>query len=214
MPVTCWYYDVSELSDPARFSEGMAALPWKDRKEKVLRFRFEKDRLLCLGAGLLAAHALRAAGAEDLALRLPENGKPVLAARPDIHFNLSHSGTLAVCAVSDSPVGVDVEEPDERAFEIADRCFRPEELAWLNDAPDYGRAFLRLWTRKESFLKRSGDGLSVSLLSFSVLPGEARTDGIVWTEHTVMPYQIAVCTEKDRPVTFCPWQAGHGFSSL
>ena len=71
-PVVCWTCDVGPLADPARFARGMAALPWADRREKVMAFRFDRDRRLCLGAGLLLAHALRRAGAKNLALcRLP-----------------------------------------------------------------------------------------------------------------------------------------------
>ena len=109
MNTKCYYYDVSGLSSPERFARELASLPWEERRERILRYRFEKDRRLSLGAGLLAAYALREAGAEDLTLQTGENGKPELLSYPDIHFNLSHSGTIAVCAVSDRPVGVDVE---------------------------------------------------------------------------------------------------------
>ena len=105
MLTVCWYCDVRPLSDPELFAAGLSGLPWEERREKVSRFLFEKDRRLCLGAGMLLAHALREAGAADLRLSTMPEGKPVLADRPDIHFNLSHSGTLAVCAVSGLPVG-------------------------------------------------------------------------------------------------------------
>ena len=106
MKPRCYYYDVSALSSAERFEQALASLPWEERREKILRYRFEKDRRLSLGAGLLAAYALREAGAEDLALQTGEYGKPELLFYPNIRFNLSHSGTLAVCAVSDRPVVV------------------------------------------------------------------------------------------------------------
>lgn len=68
MGITCWVCDVRPLSDPALFSQGMSLLPWEERRVQVMRFRFDKDRRLCLGAGLLLAHALRHAGATDLSL--------------------------------------------------------------------------------------------------------------------------------------------------
>ena len=45
------------------FSRGLSLLPWEERREQVMRFRFAKDRRLCLGAGLLLAYALCRAGA-------------------------------------------------------------------------------------------------------------------------------------------------------
>jgi len=206
--IQCWYYDVSELSDPVRFGSGMAALPWEDRREKVLRFRFDKDRRLCLGAGLLAAFALRQAGAKDLRLHLSEFGKPSLASYPDIHFNLSHSGTLAVCAVSDRPVGVDAEELTPYAPDVASVCFQPRETAWVEREADRGLAFTRLWTRKESWLKYLGTGLSLPANTFSALPGETPADGIALTEYETGGCRICVCAEEPCGVLFRPWSSG------
>lgn len=206
--IQCWYYDVAELSAPARFERAMTALPWPDRREKVLHFRFEKDRLLCLGAGLLAAFALREAGAGDLRLAFSKNGKPSLACCPGIHFNLSHSGTLAVCAVSDRPVGADVEALTPFAPEVSALCFQPREIEWLERQADRDLAFTRLWTRKESYLKYLGAGLSVPMNGFSALPGESPADGIALAEHAAQGHRLCVCTVGGREVSFMPWHSG------
>ena len=206
--IQCWYYNVTELSVHARFERAMAALPWQDRREKVLRFRFEKDRLLCLAAGLLLAYALRQAGAGDLRLAFSEYGKPSLAYCSDIHFNLSHSGTLAVCAVSDRPVGADVEALTPFAPEVASFCFQPREIEWLERQADRDLAFTRLWTRKESYLKYLGAGLSVPMNTFSALPGESPADGITLTEHAAEGHRLCICADGGREVCFMPWQSG------
>ena len=195
----CWYCDVFPLSDPALFSRGMSSLPWKERREQVMHFRFEKDRRLCLGAGLLLAHALRQIGVSDLSLHRLPNGKPILASCPDIHFNLSHSGTLAVCAISDQPVGVDVEALQSADPDIAAMCFQSREREWMNRSNDPIRAFTRLWTRKESYLKLLGTGLSHPLNSFCVIPGEDIPAGCVFSEQEEDGYIINVCTyQSDR----------------
>ena len=54
-----------------------------------------------------------------------ENGKPYLTAAPDVHFSLSHSAAWAVCAVSDHPVGVDIQQCRSFKPNIADRFFHP-----------------------------------------------------------------------------------------
>lgn len=194
MSAACWYCDVSILSDPALFSRGMAILPWEARRKKVLRYRFEKDRLLCLGAGLLAACALRQSGAVDLSIHYLGNGKPVLSAHPDIHFSLSHSGKLAVCAVSEQTVGADIEAWQQMEDQIAEMCFTAVELKWLNAQQRADRAFIRLWTRKESYLKMLGTGLSQSLNAFSVLPETSVNIRASFAEWDVEDYSICVCS--------------------
>ena len=206
MSVICWYCDVGPLSSPSLFSWGMSALPWEERREQVMRFRFEKDRRLCLGAGLLLAYALRQAGTTDLSLRRLSNGKPVLANAPGIHFNLSHSGTLAACAVSDQPVGVDVEALQNADPGVVAMCFQPIEREWIDRADDRRRAFTRLWTRKESYLKMRGTGLACPPDSFCVLPGQDFPSGICYSETDEMDHMICACTRQDDTVTFKRWR--------
>ena len=93
----------------ASLRERLEALPWPEKRQRILRYRQEKDRQLALLAWSLAAAMLREAGAEDLTLTYTSQGKPFLQQHPDIHFNLSHGGEMAVCAVSDRPVGADIE---------------------------------------------------------------------------------------------------------
>lgn len=90
------------------------------------------------------------------------HGKPDLAhPRSDLRFNLSHSGALAVLAVSDQrPVGVDVQEVNRTvdASVLAARFFPDEEAGWVAAARPARRhdRFTRLWVRKEACLKAAG----------------------------------------------------------
>ena len=62
----CWACDVSELYDGDAFSRAMESLPWEERRQRVLGYRFGRDRALCIGERLDAAREGRSAGAEDL----------------------------------------------------------------------------------------------------------------------------------------------------
>lgn len=89
------------------------------------------------------------------------------------HFNLAHSHDLALIAVTQAAaVGVDVERirPMPDAVGIAERFFSPRELAALRGVAPAARdaAFFRLWTRKEAWLKATGDGISESLSKIEV----------------------------------------------
>ena len=89
-----------------------------------------------------------------------------------MHFSLSHAGSWALCAVSDRPAGCDVERLGRGDPRIPGRFFHPEERAALEAAGDpakWDRLFGRIWTRKESYLKATGEGISAPLSGFSVL---------------------------------------------
>jgi 4'-phosphopantetheinyl transferase len=103
-------------------------------------------------------------------------GKPILAPwfGKAIHFNVSHSGQLALYAVSlNHDVGVDVERvsPIPEAASIAARFFTAEQAARIGDGDDGGMEFFyRLWTRKEALLKCTGEGLTDDPASLAELP--------------------------------------------
>ena len=78
-------------------------------------------------------------------------GKPLFSGLDDRWFSLSHSGGIALCALSDRPVGVDVELVRPRRAGLPAYALSPDELTRF----DGGWAdFYRLWTLKESWCKR------------------------------------------------------------
>lgn len=109
-------------------------------------------------------------------------GKPRLApgvVDRDLRFNLSHSGTRILIGVTDGlDVGVDIEwmRAELEIEPLARRFFSPAEAAEVLGLSDELRraAFYRCWTRKEAYLKATGEGLAVGLDRFevSLLPGE------------------------------------------
>lgn len=89
-----------------------------------------------------------------------KDGKPFFPGRQDLHFNLSHSGTLALCALDGGPVGVDVQVVRQFRPSLLRRVCSEEERAWLDRQEDPQAAFIRLWVLKESRVKESGRGIS------------------------------------------------------
>jgi 4'-phosphopantetheinyl transferase len=143
---------------------------------RAARFRSPSDgRRFVIAHAALRSILARWAGADPRAIRLAagEGGKPFLATTAGVRFNLSHSGDLALVAVSpDREVGVDLEwRPRVRDVEeIADRYFSASELLALEGLPADQRrdAFLRGWVLKEAYLKACGDGLRRRLDDFDV----------------------------------------------
>ena len=126
-------------------------------------------------------------------------GKPYLPHHPQHHFNLSHSGTILVCAMDDAPVGVDVQlcQPRRKAF--LDKLCTPEERQWLRERSDSGRAFALFWSLKESRCKWSGRGLQRPISDIHIpLPqtDEDRLgqDGLIFSLHSGEGWQLCLCS--------------------
>ncbi|HJT34996.1 MAG TPA: 4'-phosphopantetheinyl transferase superfamily protein [Pirellulales bacterium] len=118
---------------------------------------------------ILAEYA--GAGPAELRFVYGPQGKPALAeTTAAVHFNVSHSGELALVAVGQQPLGVDLEQWREVADAdlVARRFFTPNEVAAQRAAPDGNQLFLRHWTRKEAVIKAVGRGLSMPLNTFDV----------------------------------------------
>jgi phosphopantetheine--protein transferase-like protein len=101
--------------------------------------------------------------AADIALVKGEHGKPRLAAG-GLEFSLSHSGEMALVAVSDEhPVGVDVEEVrrDRDPLALAERALSPDDVLAVREAEPARRdlIFHQRWTRNEARLKCLGVGI-------------------------------------------------------
>ena len=104
------------------------------------------------------------------------NGKPCFKELP-IFFNISHCSGMAVCALSDVPVGVDVESGRRVTDSLICKVLSPWERTYVKEQDSMER-FLELWTLKESWLKMTGDGLRVPLdtVSFRFREPEAEKE--------------------------------------
>ncbi len=153
-----------------------------DERERARRFRFERDRQRFVAArGLLRRLVGRYLDQEPARVRFGygPRGKPFVDAAGGLRFNVSHSAGLALVAFAwGREVGVDVERlrPVPEAEDIARQYFSRWEESELRRLPEGERAaaFFRCWTRKEAFVKATGDGLSRPLDAFDVTlaPGE------------------------------------------
>jgi len=162
-----------------------AALLSDAERHRARRFAFDRDatRFIVARAHLRQLLAARlGVRAEAVEFEYGAYGKPVLSRRfagSDLHFNLSHCDDVAAYAFScGHAIGIDVEAVREisDADNIAARYFsRLENVAYRSLKPrDRPLGFFNCWTRKEAFVKASGDGLSMPLDRFDVTlaPGE------------------------------------------
>ena len=92
-----------------------------------------------------------------------------------VHFSLSHSENMMVCAVACFNMGADCQkmslEDPEKCKKLAGRYYSKEENAFLDSIPsdgDYIENFFEIWTKKEAYIKYTGKGLAEGLDTFSV----------------------------------------------
>lgn len=138
--------------------EALAAIPpW--RREYALRYRQELDQRLCVAAYLLLQRALRQqyGVGEPPRFVFTGAGKPILDGHPDIHFSLSHCRLAVACAVSDTPIGIDVETHEHYDEEVARRVMNDDEMRRILSSSNPAVEFTTLWTKKESFYKMTGN---------------------------------------------------------
>jgi 4'-phosphopantetheinyl transferase len=152
---------------PAALRGRFSALAPEDHARAGQRSGSEQQRYL---AAHVALRSLLGAycGCEPRALRFAygPHGKPSLADWPGLHFNLAHSGDVALCGVTRlGPLGVDVEaiRPLDNLAAVAGRfCSDGERESLLALPPDaQPEAFFSLWTRKEAVIKALGQGLGL-----------------------------------------------------
>jgi len=91
-----------------------------------------------------------------------------------LHFSLSHSGDMLICAVARYNIGADCQLTNIKDInickKIAARFYSPQELLLLDGLTElnYIDKFFEIWAKKEAYVKYTGKGLSEGLSSFSV----------------------------------------------
>ncbi|AKG23076.1 4'-phosphopantetheinyl transferase family protein [Calothrix sp. 336/3] len=142
-----------------------------DEIHRAERFRFPQHRQrFIVSRGMLRTILGSYLDVEAQAVQFTyeAKGKPILDdifAESCIHFNLSHSQDLALCAVCQHHlVGVDLEytRSVSDVESLAARFFSPREYEVVRSLPPHQQqqVFFRYWTCKEAYLKAIGTGIT------------------------------------------------------
>lgn len=195
--------DLAHYSD-ADYEADLHFLP-AQRRDKALQYRRLADRKRCVKAYMLLWEIL----SSQFGIKTPPvfsfgpYGKPYLKENPKIHFSLSHTETAVLCAVDRSPVGADIETIRSLPEQLLPFIFSNEQQEKIQTAEDPVLAFWKYWTRKESCLKLSGEGLT-NEEALQCVP----------IEDTGEIHFETVISEKDRIVySVCSAKANEGKNS-
>jgi 4'-phosphopantetheinyl transferase len=201
------------LESPVEVIERLRDVLTVEERARADRFQFERDRSrFIVGRSALRMILGQYLGieADRLAFRSGAWGKPGLEDNPtDLRFNLSHSHDLALLAVvRGREVGIDVERlrPLDDAPRLVARFFSEAERAEFLALTEAERqaAFFRGWTRKEAYMKATGQGFSLPLAAFEVPLGPGSR-----------PALLRVAGRPDEPGrwTFRDLDPGPGFAA-
>lgn len=170
------------------------------RAAYALRYRQPVDQRLSLAVWLLLQQALKA---EYGMQQVPDfvyghHGKPHLKGYPHIHFNLSHCPRAVLCVTDNRPVGCDVEAvPSRLDIDLCRYCCNEEETTAILDSHHPTLAFATLWTKKESLLKLTGEGLTDHLPN---LLCSEQTDKVSFSTFVApdKSYVYTICTSAEQ----------------
>ncbi|MCP3742353.1 4'-phosphopantetheinyl transferase family protein [Rossellomorea sp. BNER] len=166
---------ISEDLDPSIFNRLKECLSLEKRR-KIERFYHFSDAQRGLFSELLIRYIIRKKGflGKEIHFEVNRYGKPFFSKISDFEFNISHSGEWIVCAVDQSPVGIDVELVSTIDFDIAHQFFTAKECEYIFSSEEQKLSrFYEIWTLKESYIKAIGLGLSIPLNSFSIIKQES-----------------------------------------
>lgn len=180
--------------DSGKYAEISALLP-AETAERIKRLKPDDRKRTLAGRILLFDLIFKLYGKTEFNVKIGKNGKPEL---DFCYFNISHSGECAVCAVSDVPVGIDIERIS--GFKKRERymLFSPEESEFVNECESEKR-FFTLWTMKEAYIKAIGgtlmDAGKITLVKDGRLCAEFK--GYLFKTECCDGYALTVC-EKAR----------------
>lgn len=203
-----FYYNITKMTDEL-YNKEFNKLPLLRQKELLKKAKPEDRKRSLAGDILTKRYLSKLYGVSEdiIEIKKGEHGKPYVLNLP-AHFNLSHSGNYTILAISDKPIGIDIEIIEDFSAILAKKLFNEDELNYIagtgpsTKKSDMQRAFYEIWTAKEAYLKYLGSGISggVNSLSFSLKNGKLvpnKTDVTLTYDFSVPGAVTAIVTPKD-----------------
>lgn len=189
-----YFFDDYENFSCENFSD---FLPEK-RREKFEKLRQKRDKENCVVSYHLLKKALKFFGIENFEVVIGENGKPFLKDCENIFFNISHTASGVAVAVSETPVGIDIQDILEAKNAVIERCFSQAEKETIYSSSSPEKEFTRLWTLKESAVKCNAETIG-NLKNYCFEEKEKTFEkyGKVFTTFERKNLFISVCGEKE-----------------
>ena len=163
------------------------------RKNKILSVSNPKEKLNAIRSALVLKAGFASYGIDEKTVEyvIGEHGKPHSANYPKIHFSLSHTDNIAICAFFDDEIGIDCENTIRNInIKTLNRFFSDSECSAHNTSP------LLLWVSKEAIVKQSGKGFANGRHTHHVPPfdDEITVDGLWLKRLEISGALTVICT--------------------
>ncbi len=144
-------------------------------QDKVKRYRRWQDAQLSLLGRMLLFEKVKEIwnqNCQDKEIQYTKYNKPYFTDN-SIQFNISHSGNIVVCAMTNkSEIGIDVEFMSDIEIDNFKSQFTEKESNRILLSNNRKDAFFEYWTQKEAVIKSHGFGLTIPLKSFEISDNE------------------------------------------
>lgn len=130
-----------------------------ERKARADALVFEEKKVMSVLEYFVVKKLVKAKGLPDF--KYNKFGKPYL--KGCKHFNVSHSKHIMVIAVSDNPIGVDIEATKNISQNLINYVCNKKEAMAIKESKDKNKEFTKLWTKKESLIKLQGSTICRNL---------------------------------------------------
>lgn len=206
--------------DTFLFLEGKPYYMDDIRWEKMQRLRMEKDKLRSLASGYLLNKMCKELAIPEVEYGYEKNGKPYIQGQKQLAFNLSHSGDYAVLAYSGEcqalemddigkalgassltqSIGIDIQQIRPMREGMKKRILHEKEQVPSGLSLEEETLYLnRIWSIKESYVKMTGDGLSLDFRNIYIdfeegcVKAEQRPIAFFMEDNSLPGYTMAVC---------------------
>ena len=182
-----------------------------DYREKLLKYnRWQEKQSSILGRLLLKQGILEVYDINLCFSKISYNSykKPFIK-NSSIKFNISHSGDIVVCAISEKyNLGIDIEQIRKIDIKSFDSQMNNSEYCRIFSNKNWLENFYDYWTQKEAVLKANGKGLYIDLKSFEIISGKTKLADKCYYLNEIYISQDYKCnlatnikTEKDIIIT-------------
>lgn len=178
----------------------------QERRNKILRYRFDLDKKLSLYAEAISRMGLSKSlslPAWDLEFCYKEHHKPTVINAPNYDYSYSHTHSSILCAITETgKIGADVEGLQEAPFNVMKKVFHADEWEYVQDGnPSLkDERFFEIWTRKEAYTKYLGIGLAAKLTDINTLSPVLAPHFKTWRQNRYVCSVYSDKTEYPEPL--------------
>jgi len=185
----------------------------EEKRKRVLNFHFRADAFRSILGEILLRYQLKEYyGINEYQTAVTAKGKPFMVYPDNIKYNISHSGSWVICAISKMDIGIDVEcvsgqQSLDDMEQISPYFMIGEELRAIKHFQKEERLerYFYFWTMREAFVKCTGEGIDMLKKNQYSLSGNYETvyrnERYIFKELPFQKnYKLAICMKGEVDV--------------